>query len=189
MEYLLDYSSLRYTCSWTRWRCNSLQYSKHYSALSNLLGYHASGAMQSGSMDHTKTMNMSKLMDNMSVNMKEMSKQMTKGTMNEAQMKKMQERMKDMNKMMESIAGQVVLMFDQEIRIWCIGYIAAGGRGVNCASCDECMHGYTTRGVHQIGGGLRWGDDNVRWSTIEDPCSKLQGIFDPQGTIIILIAR
>ena len=41
---------------------------------------------------------------------------MAKGTMNEAQMKKMQERMKDMNKMMESIAGQVVLMFDQEIR-------------------------------------------------------------------------
>jgi len=38
-----------------------------------------SGAMQSGTMDHTKMMNMSKMMDTMSSNMKEMFETNGKG--------------------------------------------------------------------------------------------------------------
>jgi hypothetical protein len=54
-------------------------------------------------MDHGKMMNMSKMMGEMSANMKEMSQRMEHGTMDAAQTKKMQERMKSMDHMMATI--------------------------------------------------------------------------------------
>jgi phage terminase large subunit-like protein len=54
-------------------------------------------------MDKTKIQTMSKMMNDMSVTMKEMSGQMAKGTANPAMMKKMQERMKATNQMLEKM--------------------------------------------------------------------------------------
>lgn len=70
----------------------------------NTLMSKMSGTMdRDKTMDQTRTREMSRLMDDMSITMKEMSGQMGKGTLNSAAMKRIQDKMKTMNQTMEDL--------------------------------------------------------------------------------------
>lgn len=70
----------------------------------NSLMHNMSSTMdQDRTMDRTRIHDMSKLMDDMSITMKEMSGQMENGSVNPAEMKRIQDRMKSMNQMMDNL--------------------------------------------------------------------------------------